>query len=286
MSTATSATTSSGAPAVASPNAESALPSVARMPERIPGERPTTGVPFARLIGVELRKMFNTRAGRWLLIAIGAIIATALVIMFFNESGHHRFEDYLSATTTPSAILLPIAGILAVTSEWSQRTGLVTFALEPRRGRVTWAKFLAAMLVGVAAIVLSLALAAVAHQGAITIQGYGGDWALDNNTLLGAVLFVLLGVAQGVGFGMLLRNTPAAVVLYFVLPTAWAILGNMVSWLESAAEWLDLNRTMNALFTVESMTGEQWAQLGTSVGLWVALPVAVGMWLLHRAEVK
>ena len=286
MSTATSATTSSGAPAVASPNAESALPSVARMPERIPGERPTTGVPFARLIGVELRKMFNTRAGRWLLIAIGAIIATALVIMFFNESGHHRFEDYLSATTTPSAILLPIAGILAVTSEWSQRTGLVTFALEPRRGRVTWAKFLAAMLVGVAAILLSLALAAVAHQGAITIQGYGGDWALDNNTLLGAVLFVLLGVAQGVGFGMLLRNTPAAVVLYFVLPTAWAILGNMVSWLESAAEWLDLNRTMNALFTVESMTGEQWAQLGTSVGLWVALPVAVGMWLLHRAEVK
>ena len=279
MSTATSATTSSGPSAVASPNAESALPSVARMPERIPGERPTTGVPFARLIGVELRKMFNTRAGRWLLIAIGAIIATALVIMFFNESGHHRFEDYLSATTTPSAILLPIAGILAVTSEWSQRTGLVTFALEPRRGRVTWAKFLAAIL-------LSLALAAVAHQGAITIQGYGGDWALDNNTLLGAVLFVLLGVAQGVGFGMLLRNTPAAVVLYFVLPTAWAILGNMVSWLESAAEWLDLNRTMNALFTVESMTGEQWAQLGTSVGLWVALPVAVGMWLLHRAEVK
>jgi hypothetical protein len=286
MSTATSATTSNGASAVASPNAESALPSVARMPERIPGERPTTGVPFARLIGVELRKMFNTRAGRWLLIAIGAIIATALVIMFFNESGHHRFEDYLSATTTPSAILLPIAGILAVTSEWSQRTGLVTFALEPRRGRVTWAKFFAAMLVGVAAILLSLALAAVAHQGAITIQGYGGDWALDNNTLLGAVLFVLLGVAQGVGFGMLLRNTPAAVVLYFVLPTAWAILGNMVSWLESAAEWLDLNRTMNALFTVESMTGEQWAQLGTSVGLWVALPVAVGMWLLHRAEVK
>ncbi|HEX5969480.1 MAG TPA: ABC transporter permease subunit [Intrasporangium sp.] len=276
----------SKSPAVVSPTAESALPSVAQMPDRIGGERPTAGVPFARLVGLELRKMFNTRAGRWLLIAIGAIIATTLVIMFFNESGHHRFEDYLTATTTPSAILLPIAGILAVTSEWSQRTGLVTFALEPRRGRVIWGKFLAAMLVGVAAIVLSLALAAVAHQAAITIQGYGGDWALDNNTLLGAVLFVLLGVAQGVGFGMLLRNTPAAIVLYFVLPTAWAILGQMVSWLDTAASWLDMNRTMNALFTVESMTSEQWAQLGTSVGLWVALPVAVGMWLLHRAEVK
>ncbi len=173
-----------------------------------------------------------------------------------------------------------------MTSEWSQRTGLVTFTLEPRRGRVIWGKFLAAMLVGVAAIVMSVALAAVAHQAAITIQGYGGDWALDNNTLLGAGLFVLLGVAQGVGFGMLLRNTPAAIVLLFVLPTAWAILGQMVSWLDSAASWLDMNRTTNALFTVESMTGEQWAQLGTSVGLWVALPVAVGMLLLRRAEVK
>ena len=284
--TTTATTKTSKTPAVVSPTAESALPSVARMPDRIAGERPTTGVPFRRLMGVELRKMFNTRAGRWLLIAIGAIIATTLVIMFFNESGHHRFEDYLTATVTPSAILLPVAGILAVTSEWSQRTGLVTFALEPRRNRVTWAKFLAAMLVGVAAVVLSLALAAVAHQAAITIQGYGGDWALDNNTLLGAVLFVLLGVAQGVGFGMLLRNTPAAIVLYFVLPTAWAILGEMVSWLDTASSWLDMNRTMNALFMVESMTGEQWAQLGTSVGLWVALPVAVGMWLLRRAEVK
>ena len=68
------------------------------------------------------------------------------------------------------------------------------------------------MLVAVAAIVLSLALAAVVHQAAITFQGYAGDWALDNNTLLGAALFVLLGVAQGVGFAMLLRNTPAAIV--------------------------------------------------------------------------
>lgn len=281
-----STTIVSAVPARTSPTAESALPANAMMPSRISGERPTTTVPFTRLVHVELRKMLDTRAGRWLLIAIGAIIAGALVIMFFNESGHHRFEDYLTATTMPQAILLPVVGILAVTSEWSQRTGLVTFTLEARRSRVTWAKFVSAMLVGVAAIGLSLGLAAVAHQAAITLQGYGGDWALDNNTLLGAGLFVLLGMAQGLGFGMLLRNTPAAVVLYFVLPTAWAILGDMVSWLDSAADWLDMNRTMNALFIVESMTGEQWAQLATSVGLWVALPVILGIWLLRRAEVK
>ncbi|MDC5696679.1 ABC transporter permease subunit [Intrasporangium calvum] len=269
-----------------SPTTESALPATAKVPERIPGERPTAGIPFGRLLAVELRKMVDTRAGRWLLIGIGAIIAIALTIMFFNESGHHRFEEYLQATTMPMAILLPVVGILAVTAEWSQRTGLVTYTLEPRRSRVTWAKFLGAMLAGAAAMALSIALAAVVHQAAITIQGYGGDWSIDGDTLLGASLFVLLGIAQGLGFGMLLRNTPAAIVLYFVLPTAWAILGDMVSWLDGAASWLDLNRTMNALFLVDSMSGEQWAQLGTSVAAWVALPVAVGMWMLHRAEVK
>ena len=271
---------------VASPTAESPLRATARIPERIPGERPTAAIPFPRLLLVELRKMVDTRAGRWLLIGIGAVIAIALTIMFFNESGHHRFEEYLTATTMPMAVILPVVGILAVTSEWSQRTGLVTYTLEPRRARVTWAKFLGAMLAGVAAIALALALAAVMHQGAITLRDYSGDWSLDNKALLGASLYVLLGIAQGVGFGMLLRNTPAAIVLYFVLPIAWGLLGDLVSWLDGAASWLDMNRTMNPLFLVESMTGEQWAQLATSVGVWVALPVALGTWMLHRAEVK
>jgi hypothetical protein len=42
---------------------------------------------------------------------------------------------------------------------------------------------------------------------------------------------------------------------------------------------------MNPLFTGD-LTGEQWAQLGTSVGLWVVLPIVVGMRILRRAEVK
>ena len=65
---------------------------------------------------------------------------------------------------------------------------------------------------------------------------------------------MLLGIAQGVGFGMLFKNTPAAVVVFFVLPTAWSILGSMVSWLRDAATWLDLNQTMQPLFE-GSLTG-------------------------------
>ncbi|EWT02434.1 hypothetical protein N865_04895 [Intrasporangium oryzae NRRL B-24470] len=281
----TTTTSYAAGPAGVSKHAESPLPTTATVPSRIPGERPRTGVTFARLVHVELRKMLDTRAGRWLVIGIGAVIATALVILFFNNGGQHSFEDYLQATTMPQAIILPVVGILAVTSEWSQRTGLVTFGLEPRRGRVAWAKLVAALLVGVGALVLSFVLAVVAHQAAITFRGIEGDWSIAGLTLLGASLYVLLGLAQGVGFGMLFKNTPAAVVVYFVLPTAWSILGSLVSWVGDVGRWLDLNRTMQPLFE-GSLTTEQWARLGTSVGLWVVLPLAVGIWRLTRAEVK
>ena len=38
------------------------------------------------------------------------------------------------------SLLLPVMGILLVTSEWSQRTDMTTFALEPHRSRVIMAK--------------------------------------------------------------------------------------------------------------------------------------------------
>jgi hypothetical protein len=66
----------------------------------------------------------------------------------------------------------------------------------------------------------------------------------------------------------------------------WGILTGLIPSLRTTAEWLDLNRTMNPLFMGSSLTGEQWAQLGTSVGVWVALPLVIGMWRLTRAEVK
>ena len=278
-------TQTSAAPENVSAKAESALPTVAKMPSRLPGERPTTGIPFTRLVRVELRKQLDTRAGRWLVISIGLAVAAALAILFFTEGGSHPFGDYLQATTLPTALILPVVGILAVTSEWSQRTGLVTFALEPRRTRVALAKFVSALLIGVAAFALSFALATVAHQAAITFRGIEGDWSITGLAVLGAALYVLLGLAQGVAFGALFRNTPAAIVVYYVLPTVWTILGNLISWLETPSKWLDMSRTMQPLFG-GSLTGEQWAQLGTSVAVWVVAPLVVGILLLRRAEVK
>ncbi|GGL34684.1 ABC transporter permease [Phycicoccus endophyticus] len=248
-------------------------------------ERPVRTIPMPRLVHVELRKMLDTRAGRWLLVAIGVLVVGALAILLVQDGGEHPLGDYLQATTLPTALLLPVVGILAVTSEWSQRTALVTFTLEPRRARVAWAKVAASLLVGVGAVAVSFALAVAAHGSAIALRGATGDWNLAGTVWLGAAGYVLLGLLQGLGFGMLLRNTPAAVVLYYALPTGWSILGSLWARAASVGEWLDLNRTMEPLFS-GSLSAEQWARLGTSVGLWVVLPLAVGMWWITRAEVK
>ena len=85
----------------------------------------TATVPFSRLVRVELRKMADTRAGFWLLIAIGLI--TAAIIGDLPALAARRpatFLNFMGATATPQGFLLPVLGILLVTSEWGQRTAL------------------------------------------------------------------------------------------------------------------------------------------------------------------
>ena len=245
-----------------------------------------TGIGFGRLVRVELRKLVDTRAGRWLLIAIVAITALVVGIMLFAADPKDlTFGNFVGMTATPQAILLPILGILAVTSEWSQRTGLVTFTLEPRRGRVAGAKLVAALLVGVLAVAVAIAVGALANVlGSAAFDG-AGTWDFEVSLLGGALLMQLLGVAQGVAFGMLLLNTPAAIVAYLALPTVWSILANVVSSLDSWAEWLDMSRTTAPLLD-GGMGGAEWAHLAVSAGVWVLLPLAVGMWRLVHREVK
>ena len=242
-------------------------------------------VPLTRLISVEGRKQLDTRAGRWLLVTIAVATAVVLAVLLLVSGGRHSFRELLLATVTPQALLLPIIGILAVTSEWSQRAALVTFTLEPRRGRVAAAKTISALLVGVAALAVAVVLAAVAHLGSIAFRGADASWVVPLPVLAGFALMLLLGVAQGVGFGMLLLNTPAAIVSYLVLPTVWSLLAGMVTSLKTAAGWLDLTTTMEPLLE-GSMTGNQWLRLGTATAVWVLLPLAAGIWRILRSEVK
>ena len=117
----------------------------------------TARIPLTRIIGVELRKMFDTRSGFWLMasIVITSVLATAAIIVFAPDD-QLTYDNFAAAIGAPMTVILPMIGILAVTSEWSQRSGLTTFTLVPHRGRVLGAKFLAAITVGIASMFVAL----------------------------------------------------------------------------------------------------------------------------------
>ena len=106
---------------------------------------------FGRLVAVELRKMVNTRAGFWLQLATVAITVLAVIVAcVVGDPADPTFQSVLNVGLQPAAILLPVLGILLVTSEWSQRTGMITFALVPVRSRVLGAKLIASLVLAVA----------------------------------------------------------------------------------------------------------------------------------------
>lgn len=244
----------------------------------------TDRVPMSRLVAVELRKLADTRAGKWLLIAIGIITALVVTVFFLSADAERRtFGNFMGATAGPQGFLLPVLGILLVTSEWSQRTALVTFTLVPVRSRVFAAKVLAAVIAGLAAIVAAVVVAALATAAG----GADNAWAGTGPGDFGKFALLQVGaILQGLAFGLLLLNSAAAIVLYFVVPSAFSILTSLVSGLKGVQPWIDLGTAQKPLLGTGGMDGSQWAHLATSLLLWVVLPFVVGMLRVLRAEVK
>src|SRR5215211_5449652 len=114
-----------------------------------------------RLVAVELRKMVTTRAGFWLQLATAALtVLVVIVACVVVDAADLTFQSVLNVGLQPAAILLPVVGILLVTSEWSQRTGMITFALVPARSRVLGAKLLASLVLAIATLIMCVGVAA------------------------------------------------------------------------------------------------------------------------------
>ncbi len=244
-------------------------------------------VPFGRLLKVELRKLVDTRAGFWLLAAIGVVtVAAVTIFLFAGKPADLTFLNFVRIAGTPQAFLLPVLAILAVTTEWTQRTGLVTFTLEPSRSRVVLAKFTVVVLVGVAAVVIAFGIAAIGNVGAAAFADGSGSWNVAPANIRDIFIVQLIGVVTGFAFGMLLMNTAAAVVLYFVLPLVWNVLFTLVNALKDAAPWLDINTALAPINEGNVLKGEDWSHLAVSGAIWVLLPLALGVLRLLRRELK
>jgi hypothetical protein len=245
----------------------------------------TSPVPLTRLTLVELRKLGDTRAGLWLLILIGlATVGTSAIILGWAPDEEITFSGLFAFGLVPSAVLLPVLGILSITSEWSQRTALTTFTLVPARHRVILAKLAAGLLIALASTVATAALSAAANVLGSALGG-DGSWSIGASLLWQGLLLQVLFMLMGIGFGALLLNTPLAIVTFFLLPMLWSVLGETIKALRTAAQWLDINVT-SAPLSSPDMTSGEYGRLAASAALWVALPLILGTWRVLRREVS
>jgi ABC-2 type transport system permease protein len=258
----------------------STAPLAAPIPINTAGAHTRPGL--GRLVTVELRKMLDTRAGFWLqvaMVAITAVVVTARSVT--GDAADHTLASILSIGLQPAAVLLPVTGILLVTSEWSQRTGMITFALVPVRSRILGAKLLASIVLALATLAMSVAV--VAAGVLVASPGAEGTWSDATTLIAQSAVFLTTGIIVGVAFGAILLASAPAIVALFALPITWTAVASL-SFFADTAPWLDTRLALAPLHE-EVLSATQWAHAGTALALWMLLPLLIGIWRITRREV-
>ncbi|MDX6324678.1 MAG: type transport system permease protein [Nocardioidaceae bacterium] len=249
-------------------------------------------IPLTRVTAVELRKMFDTRSGFWLIasIAITSALAAVGVILWASDDGL-TYSTFATAIRFPVVIILPLIAILAVTSEWSQRTGLTTFTLVPHRSRIITAKAISSVLIAIAAMVLAFAVGALGNVLGAAIRGTPLVWDVSITQCGYYVLGMVLSLLIGFMLGVLFRASTGAIVAYFILtflvPTVFGLLAQSQHWFHTLQPWVDIQFAQAGLFVFDqSLTGQEWAHIAVTGVTWLLLPLLVGLGLVMRSEVK
>jgi hypothetical protein len=252
-----------------------------------PAPRP---IPMSRIVGVELRKMFDTRSGYWLMmsVVIAAVLASVATLLFAPDD-ELTYGSFAGAIGVPMTIILPMIAILSVTSEWSQRTGLTSFTLVPHRGRVIQAKLIGTLVVGVVSIAIAFGVGALGNVAGSAIAGVDTTWDISLGNVATIFLGDALGMLMGFTLGVLFRNSPGAIVGYFVyalaLPAALGTLAAFQDWFEKAQGWVDFNFASTRLYD-GGLSATEWAHIGVSGLIWLVIPLLIGLRLVLRSEVK
>ena len=152
------------------------------------------------------------------------------------------------------------------------------------------AKAIATFLVGVVSMAVAFAVGALGNLIGSALAGVDTVWDISLSTAPQIVLGNLVGMAIGFTLGVVLRNSAAAIVGYFVvslvMPGILVLLGQVREWFLDLQPWVDWNTSQVALFEGSTDTAREWAMLGTTTGIWIVAPLIIGLLSLRRSEVK
>ena len=144
---------------------------------------------------------------------------------------------------------------MLVTSEWSQRTAMVTFTLEAHRGRVVAAKLVAGLLLALIVSLIATASAFVVNAvyavrprrrrlalrlpDVPRVPAHADDRDADRDSPSRRCCL----------------NTPAAIVVYFaysfIVPTIFAIAAQFLDWFKDVQPWVDFTQAQQPLIDAQ-----------------------------------
>ncbi|MCB1002377.1 MAG: hypothetical protein KDB40_24000 [Acidimicrobiales bacterium] len=204
---------------------------------------------------------------------------TALLIDADDMDGGD-LASLVSGTSIITGMLLGVMAAAGITSEFGFNTIRPTFAATPRRMRVISAKAVLSIAVGAAVgaavVVVSFAL------GATLLNGRDGDVSLPAGDarmgMVGVVVFAAIVSLLGLGLGMLIRSTPAAVAVLILWPlVAEGLVAGILfaAGIEDAGKWLPYQSGL-ALSNTDSSAASDTLGRWTGGAYFLAVTVAVG----------
>lgn len=258
------------------------------------------GVPFGRLVRVELRKMTDTRAGRTLVIVTAALMLLTVGIMLLvaglDDSFDATASDFAGVLQFVSLLIVPVFAIMITTSEWNQRTHLTTFTLEPQRSRIIIAKLVAVLVFSVATLALAVAAGAIGNA-ATALVDFDPVWNFGIDDLAWSLALQLALILSAFALGLAFLNTAAAVAIFYVSAImlrfiVYPILIGLVSAFRDVVPYLDVFFGFIVAQEGENIDGDsisgiaRIAPMVVSILLWVVLPGIVGWLRATRSEIK
>ena len=154
----------------------------------------------------------------------------------------------------------------------------------PHRSRALTAKVAAASVLALAGVVASSVVSAVGTVLTPVLTSGSAHWELTGGQVGQVAAAEILYVLMGVAFGMALLRSPAAIVLYFLLPSLITFVVTVAQSLDWLREWFDLTTTTTPMYE-GTLSGDGWTHLGASLAVWLVLPFVVGWLRIERGEI-
>ncbi|MBI4935824.1 MAG: ABC transporter permease [Actinobacteria bacterium] len=233
----------------------------------------------------------------WVLgtIAIAFPLVVTLITAFVrgddNDFTTDLLLEVLTGTSFITVLLVAVVAAASITSEFGFGTIRPTFAATPRRLRVITAKALVLVEFGLS-VQLGVVLVGVLAGTAIA-EGRGSTIDLADSpnavpALVGTVVLAAIVSLIGLGVGLILRSTPAAVALLILWPLmAEGLIGGLLGLVfdsEEPARWMPFR----AGFRIAQLNiiddGPSRLMSGVYFGAVSLAMVALGSWLVNRRD--